>query len=221
MNQWNRTLFSLALGAVIATAAPSVWAMTVINGSLFDVSYDETQFFSGGGFGLSGNIVSYSPDFPLTAIGSMSINDFGKTFDIIPHAGITLQGVTMNVSGYYDNFYDSTTLEHTGALAVNGNSSNVYPFVFSSFTSGSWSTSAMVSAAASGSAAVTFGNGLSAFSSGFGDASVSIDNINFNVNVSAVPLPSALLLMLTGLLGLGISSRGKLRLRGRRTGGHQ
>lgn len=200
MKQRHRALFLLTLIVLGAIATTPARATTIISGSLFDVSYDETQFLSSGGFGLSGNVVSYSPDFPLMVTGTMSLNDFGRSFDIIPHAGVTLQSVTMNVSGSYDNLFDSTTLEHTGALAVNGSSNNVYPFVFSSFTSGSWSTSASVNAATTGNAAVVFGNGLSAFSSGFGDASVSIDSINFNV--AAVPIPAALWLFGSGLLGL-------------------
>lgn len=200
MKQKYRTLFMLTLGVLGVTASVPAWATTVINGSLFDLSYDETQFLSGGGFGLGGNVVSYSPDFPLTATGTMSVNDFGRSFDIIPRAGVTLQSVTMNVSGNYDNLSHSTTLEHTGSLTLNGNSSNVFPFVFSCFTTGSWSTSATVNAATTGNATVFFSNGLGAFSSGFGDAAVSIDGIHFNV--AAVPLPTAAWLFGSGLLGL-------------------
>lgn len=200
-------LLTLSVGGVLASA--SAWATTVITGSSFDLSYDETQFFGGGGFGLSGNVVSYTPDFPLTATGTQSVNDFGRGFDILPHAGVTLQSVTMNVSGYYDNLLDSTTLEHVGSLTVNGNSSNVFPFMFDSFTSGPWSTSATVNAAAN--AIVYFSNGLNAFSSGFGDASVSIDSILFTVNVAAVPLPAAAWLFSSGLIGLIGRVRGAMR----------
>ena len=210
MNYRNHALFSLALGVLATIATPSVQATTVLNGSSFDVSYDETQFFSGGGFGLSGNVVSYLPDFtfPFMATGTMSLNDFGRMFDIVPHAGVTLPSVTMNVSGSFDNLFDSTILQHTGALEVNGIARNVYPFMFSSFLSGSWSTSATVSGLAPGDAAVVFGNGLSAFSSGFGNASVSIESITFNV--AAVPIPAAVWLFGSGMLSLiGIARRKK------------
>lgn len=210
MKQKYRALFWLTLSVLGAMASAPAWATTVINGSLFDLSYDETQFFGGGGFGLSGNVVSYTADFPLAAMGTMSVNDFGRGFDILPHAGVALQSVTMNVSGGYDNLYDSTILEHVGSLTVNGNSSNVFPFLFSSFTSGSWSTSATVNAATTGNAIVFFSNGLSAFSSGFGDASVSIDSIQFNVDVAAVPLPAAAWLFSSGLIGLiGMARRSR------------
>jgi hypothetical protein len=211
-NNWNRAFFSLALGCLAIISAPSARAITVLNGALFDVSYDETQF-SGGGFGLSGNVVSYFPDFPLSVVtagsGSVSIDDFGRTFDIIAHPGVTFQSITMNVSGFYDNLPDSTSLTHTGSLTANGNASNVFPFVFSSFSSGAWGTSATVNLAATGNISANFSNSLSAFSSGFGDASVSIDNINFNV--SAVPLPPAILSMLSGLFGMGMIARTRRR----------
>ena len=136
----------------------------------------------------------------------MSLNNFGS-FDIIPHAGVALQSVTMNVSGFYENWPDSTILAHTGALTVNGNARNVYPFVFSSFTAGPWGSGATVDAVTTGNAAVFFNNGLSAFSSGFGDATVSIDSISFNV--TTVPIPAAVWLFGSGLLGLIGIARGK------------
>ena len=207
MSYRNHTLLSLTLSMLaIMVAVPSARATTVINGSLFDVSYDETQFLTSGGFGLSGNVASYSPEFPLVVTGTMALDNFGS-FDIIPHAGVALQSVTMNVSGFYGNLPDSTTLTHTGALTVNGDARNVYPFVFSSFTSGSWSTSATVDALTAGNAAVFFNNGLSAFSSGFGDATVSIDSISFNV--TTVPIPAAVWLFGSGLLGLISTAHGK------------
>ena len=44
MSYPNHAPFSLTLGMLAILAAPSAQATTVINGSLFDVSYDETQF---------------------------------------------------------------------------------------------------------------------------------------------------------------------------------
>lgn len=199
-------LFLLTLGVLGALVSAPALATTVINGSLFDLSYDETQFLGGGGYGISGNVVSYTPDFPLAATGTLSVNDWGKGFEILPHTGVTLQSVTMSVSGYYENLYDSTILEHVGSLTVNGTSSNVYPFLFSSWTSGSWSTSAAVNAATTGSAMVFFSNGLSAFSSGYGDASVSIDSVNFNVAVVPEADTWAMLLAGLGLVG-GVARR--------------
>ena len=208
-NNPNRTFFSLALCCLAIASAPSAHAATVLNGSLFDVSYDETQF-SSGGFGLGGNVVSYYPDFPLVAAtagyGSVSSTD-SKSFDIIAHPGVTLQSITMNVSGTYDTFPDSTSINHSGTLQANGNASNVYSFQFSSLSSGTWGTSATVNLAPTGNISAFFFNSLTAFSSGFGDASVSIDNISFNV--SAVPLPPALLSLLSGLFGMGIFARAR------------
>lgn len=206
MSYPNHTLLSLTLSMFAIMSIPSAGATTVINGSLFDVSYDETQFSNSGGFGLSGNVVSHSPEFPLVVTGTMSRDNVG-IFDIMPHAGVTLQSVTMNVSGFYENWPDSTLLNHTGALTVNGNARNADHFLFSSFTSGSWSTSATVDVLTPGNASVYFFNTLSAFSSGFGDATVSIDSISFNV--TAVPIPAAVWLLGSGLLGLISIARNK------------
>ena len=151
--------------------------------------------------------MSYTPDFPLAATATMSVNDFGRGFDILPHTGVTLQSVTMNVSGYYENLYDSTILEHVGSLAVNGSSSNVYPYFFSSYTFGAWSTSATVNAATTGNAAVFFSNGLNAFSSGYGDAIVSLDSIQFDVNVAVVPEADTWAMLLAGLGLVGAVTR--------------
>lgn len=206
----NVIFLNLVLTCIAISSISGAQATTIINGSLFDVSYDETQFLSGGSFGLGGNTVNYYPDFTLAASasfsGNTSVND-SRSFEIIAHSGVTLQNITMNISGYYDNYPDSTILTHEGSLTANGNFTNVYPNLFSSFTAGGWSTSATVNLANTDFASAYFYNALTAFGSGFGDANIYIDSISFNVSATAVPLPPAIMLLASGLLGIGALTR--------------